>query len=159
MPRFVRNDRLTDALMAQAFTALSVSPGARALYDGERARGTGHNPALRKVANRLVGILHGCRKHARRLTFKLLGCLSCPHPAAAIKPAENPCQKSLNIEASFGSGLAAKRTGIRSLSVMAIRRGFVIVTCPLSGLRGLPSGWARADYGRLSMIWMSSSRR
>src|SRR5713226_9945206 len=37
--RFIRNDRLTDALMAQAFTALSASPGARALYDAERARG------------------------------------------------------------------------------------------------------------------------
>jgi hypothetical protein len=60
--RYIRNDRLTDALMAQAFTALSVSPGARALYDAERARGTEHNPALRKVANRLVGILHGCLK-------------------------------------------------------------------------------------------------
>ena len=60
--RFIRNDRLTDALMAQAFTALSTSPGARALYDAERARGTEHNPALRKVANRLVGILHGCLK-------------------------------------------------------------------------------------------------
>ena len=60
--RYIRNDRLTDALMAQAFTALSVSPGARALYDAERARGTGHNPALRKVASRLVGILHGCLK-------------------------------------------------------------------------------------------------
>jgi Transposase/Transposase IS116/IS110/IS902 family len=60
--RYIRNDRLTDALMAQAFTALSVSPGARALYDAERARGTEHNPALRKVASRLVGILHGCLK-------------------------------------------------------------------------------------------------
>jgi Transposase/Transposase IS116/IS110/IS902 family len=60
--RFIRNDRLTDALMAQAFTALSTSPGARALYDAERARGAEHNPALRKVANRLVGILHGCLK-------------------------------------------------------------------------------------------------
>jgi hypothetical protein len=60
--RFIRNDRLTDALMAQAFAALTASPGARALYDAERARGTEHNPALRKVANRLVGILHGCLK-------------------------------------------------------------------------------------------------
>jgi len=25
-----------------------------------RARGTGHNAALRQLANRLVGILHGC---------------------------------------------------------------------------------------------------
>jgi transposase len=60
--RFIRNDRLTDALMAQALSALNASPGARALYDAERARGTGHNPALRKLANRLVGILHGCLK-------------------------------------------------------------------------------------------------
>jgi transposase len=60
--RFVRNDRLTDALMAQALSAISASPGARALYDAERDRGTGHNPALRKLANRLVGILHGCLK-------------------------------------------------------------------------------------------------
>ena len=60
--RFIRNDRLTDALMAQALPAISVSPGARALYDAERDRGTEHNPALRKLANRLVGILHGCLK-------------------------------------------------------------------------------------------------
>jgi hypothetical protein len=60
--RFIRNDRLTDALMAQAFAALGASPGARALYDAERARGAEHNPALRKLANRLVGILHGCLK-------------------------------------------------------------------------------------------------
>ena len=66
MARYIRNDRLTDALMAQAFTALSVSPGARALYDAEHARGTEYNPALRKVANRLVGILHGCLKTRTR---------------------------------------------------------------------------------------------
>jgi hypothetical protein len=48
--------------MARAFNALSVSPGARALDDAERAGGTEHNPALRKLANRLVGILHGCLK-------------------------------------------------------------------------------------------------
>ena len=62
MARFIHNDRLIDALMAQAFTALNASPGARALYDAERASGTEHNAALRKVANRLVGILHGCLK-------------------------------------------------------------------------------------------------
>jgi transposase len=60
--RFIRNDRLTDALMSQALSAISASPGARALYDAERARGAEHNPALRKLANRLVGILHGCLK-------------------------------------------------------------------------------------------------
>ena len=46
----------------QAFSALSASPGARAYYDQPRARGAGHNAALRQLANRLVGILHGCLK-------------------------------------------------------------------------------------------------
>jgi hypothetical protein len=60
--RYVHNDRLTDALMSQAFAALQASPGARAYYDRQRARGAGHNPALRQLANRLTGILHGCLK-------------------------------------------------------------------------------------------------
>jgi transposase len=60
--RFIHNDRLIDALMAQAFAALSASPGARAFYDELRARGIEHNDALRRLANRLVGILHGCLK-------------------------------------------------------------------------------------------------
>ncbi|HEY5354101.1 MAG TPA: IS110 family transposase [Streptosporangiaceae bacterium] len=62
MARYVHNDRLTDALMSQAFSALQASPGARACYDRQRARGSGHNPALRQLANRLTGILHGCLK-------------------------------------------------------------------------------------------------
>jgi len=60
--RFIHNDRLLDALMAQAFAALNASPGARAFYDELRARGIEHNDALRRLANRLVGILHGCLK-------------------------------------------------------------------------------------------------
>ena len=60
--RFIHNDRLVDALNAQAFAALNASPGARALYDELRARGIEHNDALRRLANRLVGILHGCLK-------------------------------------------------------------------------------------------------
>ncbi|HEY5856058.1 MAG TPA: IS110 family transposase [Aldersonia sp.] len=60
--RFVHNDRLVDALMHQAQSALRASPGARAYYDKQRARGLGHNAALRQLANRLVGILHGCLK-------------------------------------------------------------------------------------------------
>jgi hypothetical protein len=34
--RFVNNDRLTDALHAQAQSALNASPGARAFYDQQR---------------------------------------------------------------------------------------------------------------------------
>ncbi|UAK31441.1 IS110 family transposase [Nocardia asteroides] len=60
--RFVHNDRLIDALLRQAFSALTVSPGARACYDKHRARGLEHQAALRQLANRLVGILHGCLK-------------------------------------------------------------------------------------------------
>ena len=62
MARYVHNDRLIDALMTQAFSALNASPGARAYYDQLKARGTGHHAALRQLANRLVGILHGCLK-------------------------------------------------------------------------------------------------
>jgi hypothetical protein len=58
----VHNDRLIDALMTQAFTSLRNSPGAREYYDQQRARGASYNAALRQLANRLVGILHGCLK-------------------------------------------------------------------------------------------------
>jgi Transposase/Transposase IS116/IS110/IS902 family len=64
--RFVHNGRLIDALSAQAFSALNASPGARAFYDQQRAAGHGHNDALRRLANRLVGILHGCLKTRTR---------------------------------------------------------------------------------------------
>jgi transposase len=62
MARYVRNDRLIDPLDGQAFASLRASPGARAYYDKQRQRGLGHHAALRQVANRLVGILHGCLK-------------------------------------------------------------------------------------------------
>ena len=60
--RFIRNDRLIDALMAWAFSALNASPGARAYYGQLRAKGIEHNDALRRLASQLVGILHGCLK-------------------------------------------------------------------------------------------------
>jgi hypothetical protein len=49
-----------------AFTALNASPGARTFYDQRRAAGDTHNRALRALANRLVGILHGCLRHNTR---------------------------------------------------------------------------------------------
>ena len=64
--RYVHNDRLRDALDGQAFAALTASPGARACYDTQRARGVSHRPALRHLANRLTGILHGCLKTRTR---------------------------------------------------------------------------------------------
>jgi transposase len=62
LARYAANRRLGDAVHAQAYSALSASPGARAYYDALRARKIGHHAALRQLANRLVGILHGCLK-------------------------------------------------------------------------------------------------
>ncbi|MGW4735983.1 transposase, partial [Streptomyces shenzhenensis] len=66
LARYVHNDRLIDTLLAQAFATLRVSPNAHAYYQRQRARGVGHNAALRQLANRLVGILHGCLKTGTR---------------------------------------------------------------------------------------------
>jgi hypothetical protein len=64
LARYARNTRLADVSYQWAFAALSASPGARAFYDHRRAAGDSHNRALRALANRLVGILHGCLCHA-----------------------------------------------------------------------------------------------
>ncbi len=64
--RYARNTRLGDAVQQWAFGSLKGSPGARAYYDSLRARNIGHQAALRQLANRLVGILHGCLKTGTR---------------------------------------------------------------------------------------------
>ena len=61
--RYVHNHRLLDALHSQASCAIIHDDQARAYYDQQRARGVKHNAALRQVANRLVGVLHGCLAH------------------------------------------------------------------------------------------------
>lgn len=66
LARFTKNKRLADACDQWAFCSLTNSPGARALYDAHRAKDESHHQALRVVANRLVGILHGCLKHRTR---------------------------------------------------------------------------------------------
>jgi hypothetical protein len=63
LARYARNRRLSDACYQWAFAALNASPGARAFYDSRRDAGDTHNRALRALANRLVGILHGCLRH------------------------------------------------------------------------------------------------
>ena len=60
--RFIHNNRLVNALDLQASAATLHDPHVRAYYDELRDRGLGHHPALRQIANRLVGILHGCLK-------------------------------------------------------------------------------------------------
>lgn len=63
LARFIRNRRLADAIDQWAFCSLRTSPGARAYYDHQRAKGLSHHKALRALGNRLVGILHGCLRH------------------------------------------------------------------------------------------------
>jgi transposase len=62
LARYARNRRLGDALQQWAFCSMRGSPGATAYYQQLRARNIGHHAALRQLANRLVGILHGCLK-------------------------------------------------------------------------------------------------
>jgi transposase len=63
LARVARNRRLADACYQWAFCSLNCSPGARAFYDIRRANGATHHQALRTLANRWVGILHGCLTH------------------------------------------------------------------------------------------------
>jgi transposase len=63
LARYARNRRIADACYLWAFAALNASPGARTFYDTRRAAGDTHNRALRALANRLVGLLHGCLRH------------------------------------------------------------------------------------------------
>jgi transposase len=62
LARFARNRRLADALDMWAFCSLTTSPGARRHYEAHRANGNTHHQALRSLANRWVGVLHGCLK-------------------------------------------------------------------------------------------------
>ena len=61
--RLARNKRLFDACYQWAFCALSASPGARAYYDAHDPGPKTGKTARRKLANKLVGILHGSLTH------------------------------------------------------------------------------------------------
>jgi len=61
--RLARNKRLFDATYQWAFCALTRSPGARAYYDAHDPGPHTAKVARRKLANKLVGILHGCLAH------------------------------------------------------------------------------------------------
>ena len=61
--RLARNKRLFDACYQWALCALTASPGARAYYDGHDPGPNTAKVARRKLANKLVGILHGCLTH------------------------------------------------------------------------------------------------
>lgn len=63
LARVARNRRLADACYLWAFSSLTRSIGARRYYDLLRGRGQTHHQALRALANRWVGILHGCLRY------------------------------------------------------------------------------------------------
>jgi len=80
LARAVGNRRLSTACHLWAFAALTGSPGARRYYDAHRVRGATHHQALRALANRLVGILHGCLRHRRLYDEQL----AWPTPTTAV---------------------------------------------------------------------------
>jgi hypothetical protein len=82
LARAVGNRRLSTACHLWAFAALTGSPGARRYYDAHRARGATHHQALRALANRLVGILHGCLRHRQPYDEQL----AWPRSTAAVAP-------------------------------------------------------------------------
>ena len=57
------NRQLANSCLRFAFSAIQASPGARRYYTALRRRDKTHAQAIRSVANRLVGILHGCLKN------------------------------------------------------------------------------------------------
>ena len=63
--RLARNKRLADATYQWALCALTASPEARAYYDAHDPGPHTSKTARRKLANKLVGVLHGCLRHQR----------------------------------------------------------------------------------------------
>jgi len=63
--------------------------------------------------------------------------------SACHRPGNRACRSS-HADSAFGSGLAVKRTGLRSLSVMAPHSSFAIVTGPIAPI-GLT--WPAPRYG------------
>lgn len=61
--RVARNRRLFDTCYQWALCALTASPGARAYFDAHNHGPHTGRTARRKLANKLVGILHGCLSH------------------------------------------------------------------------------------------------
>jgi hypothetical protein len=63
LARYARNRGLAAACHLWAFAAITAGHGARAYYDRRRPGGDTHHQALPALANRIVGILHGCLRH------------------------------------------------------------------------------------------------
>ena len=61
--RVARNRRLFDACYQWGLSALVGSPGARAYFDARNPGPRTSKAIRRELANKLVGILHGCLAH------------------------------------------------------------------------------------------------
>jgi transposase len=102
--RVAGNRQLAATCSWWAFCALQHSPGARWYYRVQRERGKTHQQALRALANRLVGILHGCLRHRTRydetIAWPDLVAIDAAEPADAL---ENPAKSSGGPLGSTGS--------------------------------------------------------
>jgi len=88
MSRYARNKRLSDAAQQWAFSSMRGSAGAKAYYQQLRAREIGHQAALRQLANRWIGILHGCLKTGTRYDEHTAWAhILEPHPDPALEAA------------------------------------------------------------------------
>jgi hypothetical protein len=63
--RIARNRLLADATFRWAACAINASPGTRRYYEQLKAREKSHTVAVRALANKLTGILHGCLRERR----------------------------------------------------------------------------------------------
>ncbi len=116
LARYARNTRLADALQQWALSSLRGSPGARAYYDRSAPAKISHQAALRRLANRNVGILHGCLK--TRTLYDENTAWGHHHPAA--KPVE-PLRGYPVLVVSLG-GLASKRQPRKSVDAVVRHR-------------------------------------
>jgi len=82
---------------------MTASPGARAYYDAMRAWNIGHHAALRQLADRLVGVLHGCLKTMTKYAED-----------TACGPTNRPCRADRGLTRLSMGCLTPGRAGVAS---------------------------------------------
>jgi hypothetical protein len=122
----VHNNRLVDALGRQAYTTLTASPGAPRYYDELRTRGMSHHAALRQLANRLVGILHGCLKLTPYTTSRQRGRTAPVRPLLDTVNAWDVCRvRVVSLTTEYERGFAHKRPEIITRECEPFRYGMM----------------------------------
>ena len=141
LARYVHNDRLIDALMAQAFAALHASPGARAYYDQLRARGAGHHAALRQLGQ--PARRHPARlpqdRHPLRRGHRLVPPRPEPYDLTHLSPGMS--FTSWNQFSSRRCDHARRSTSAAALGCLPQLRGTVCVRPALCAPAALLDGW------------------